>query len=447
MAPATTGRVLVRARCVVDGCGVDASPGVLLLEDGRVLAAGTPASVGEVAEAEVLEHERDAVIPALVNAHAHLDLSHVAPIDGGGDFTRWIAAIRAARHPDDASIAASVRRGIDLSLAGGTAAIGDIAGAGSPVPTEQLRRSPLGGVSYREFFGVGGRQPATAAAIREAVAADERARRAAAGDPGDPVHRVRLGISPHAPYSCGPAVYAAAAEAAAAGVPVATHLAETLDERRFVRDGGGRFEAFLREIGAWDDAVVAGPEAMAATGREVVDLVLASLARGGIATAPVLAAHGNYLEPGEEQRLAAAGVHLVYCPRASAWFGHPHEGHAPHPWRRLAVAGVRVCLGTDGLPCLDTPTRISVLDEMRRLVRRDGATAREVLPMGTVRGAEALGLEPGWFTFAPGPVAGVLAVPVAGGGPGAPADALEAAMRRDEGPRWILGPCPPERGG
>ncbi len=442
--PAATGRVLVRAGCLVDATGVDASPGVLLLEDGRILAAGDPASIGAVGDAVVLDHERDAVIPALVNAHAHLDLSHVPPIDGGGDFTRWIGAIRAARHPDEASIAASVRRGIELSIAGGTAAIGDIAGAGSPVPTEQLRGSPLMGVSYREFFGVGGRQPAAAEAMAAAVLADARER--LARDAGEAVHRVRLGISPHAPYSCGPAVYAAAAAAAAAGVPVATHLAETLEERRFVREGGGRFEAFLREIGAWDDAVVAGPDAMAATGREVVDLVLESLARGGLATAPVLAAHGNYLDPAEDRRLAEAGVGIVYCPRASAWFGHPHEGREPHPWRRLAAAGVRVCLGTDGLPCLDTPDRIGVLDEMRLLVRRDGAAAREVLAMGTVHGAEALGLDAAWFTFAAGPVAGVLAI--GGGAGGGPVgDRLEAAVRHDAPPRWILGPVWPGRGG
>ena len=442
--PAATGRVLVRAGCVVDAVGVDASPGVLLLEAGRVLAAGDPASIGAVGDAVVLEHAHDAVIPAVVNAHAHLDLSHVAPIDGGGDFTRWIGAIRAARHPDDASIAASVRRGIELSLAGGTAAIGDIAGAGSPVPTAELRRSKLMGVSYREFFGVGERQPAVAAAIAAAVAEDARERQSS--DAEEAVHRVRLGISPHAPYSCGPAVYAAAARAAASGVPVATHLAETLEERRFVRDGGGRFEAFLREIRVWDAAVVAGPEPMAATGREVVELVLASLARGGPATAPVLAAHGNYLEPGEDRQLAAAGVSIVYCPRASAWFGHPHEGREPHPWRRLTAAGVRVCLGTDGLPCLDTPGRISVLDEMRRLVRRDGAAARTVLPMGTVHGAAALGLCESWFTFTGGPVAGVLAVAAAADGSVAAGDRLEAAMRSEAAPRWILGPAWPGPG-
>jgi cytosine/adenosine deaminase-related metal-dependent hydrolase len=438
--------VLVRAGTVVDAGGVDASPGGLLLEGSTVIAAGELAAIGEVADATVIDRPFSAVVPAFVNAHAHLDLSHVEPIPGGGDFTAWIAAIRAARHPDDASIARSVRRGIELSLAGGTAAIGDIAGTGSPVPTEALRRSPLMGVSYREFFGVGRRQPDAAAAIAALAEAD----RAARGEPGADASlaRIRQGISPHAPYSCGPRVFAAAA---AAGLPIATHLAETLEELEFVRDGGGRFEAFLREIEAWDDSVTEGPDAMGATGRHAVDLVLESLAAGvaGAAEAaeaagddrpPTLAAHGNYLRPEDHAALAAAGVGIAYCPRASSWFRHPVAGHGPHPWRELLQAGVLVCLGTDGRPCLDTEDRISVLDEMRFLVRRDRVSARTVLPLATVHGARGLGLDPAWFTFAAGHVAGVLALPADASIHG---DRLEAAMRVGDAPEWLVDPAWP----
>ncbi len=450
---AGTGRVLVRAGTVVDAAGTDASPGGLLLEGGRVLAAGELPTIGEVGDAAVLDRPFSAVVPAFANAHAHLDLSHVDPIPGGGDFTAWIAAIRAARHPDDASIARSVRRGIELSLAGGTAVIGDVAGAGSAVPTAELRRSPLTGVSYREVFGVGGRQGAAAESIA-ALAAEARAAEGTAG-PGDPVRRVRQGISPHAPYSCGPRAYAAAA---ASGLPVATHLAETVEELAFVRDGGGRFEALLRDIGVWDDAIVDGPDPMAATGRHAVDVVLEALARGreqgggergggggraddpSAPDAPVLAAHGNYLRPDDPERLAAAGVGVAYCPRASSWFRHPAAGWPSHPWRELVRAGVLVCLGTDGRPCLDTDDRISVLDEMRFLVRRDRVAAREVLPLATTAGARGLGLDPDWLSFAPGPILGVLALPSDAGIHG---DRLEAAMRTSDAPEWILDPTWP----
>src|SRR5205814_9515614 len=52
--------------------------------------------------------------------------------------------------------------------------------------------------------------------------------------------RVRLGISPHAPYSISPAVYHACAEL---GVPIATHISESESEVRYLRDGGGAWEA------------------------------------------------------------------------------------------------------------------------------------------------------------------------------------------------------------
>jgi len=425
----------------------------------RILAIG---SAGEVAApparpgARQIELPGWVLAPALVNAHAHLDLSHVEPIPGGGDFTAWIAAIRQARHPDDASIARSVRRGIALSLAGGTVAVGDVAGAGSPVPTAELRRSPLAGVSYREVFGVGARQADAAAAIAALAEEVRVAEAGAAAD--DAVRRMRQGVSPHAPYSCGPRAYAAAA---ASDLPVATHLAETVEELDFVSEGGGRFEAFLREIGAWDDSVAAGPDAMAATGRHAVDVVLEAIARGrgaadrearpepgagragGAGTsgrAPILAAHGNYLRPDDPGRLAAAGVGVVYCPRASSWFRHPVAGRPPHPWRDLVRAGVLVCLGTDGRPCLDTEDRISVLDEMRFLVRRDRVAAREVLPLATTAGARGLGLDPDWLTFRPGAILGVIALPA---DPAIHGDRLEAAMRTTDAPEWILDPTWP----
>ena len=65
----------------------------------------------------------------------------------------WIAADRSER------IAASVRRGIELSLAAGTVAVGDIAGAVrghiTLEPWRILRDSPLVGVSWLEFFAIG----------------------------------------------------------------------------------------------------------------------------------------------------------------------------------------------------------------------------------------------------------------------------------------------------
>ncbi|MBL4699185.1 MAG: hypothetical protein JKX70_10165, partial [Phycisphaerales bacterium] len=93
---------------------------------------------------------RDRVImPALVNAHTHLDLTHIGPVahDPNEGFVKWIDHIRCNRKQEDADIRQAVRLGIQASLAGGTIAVGDISGAPTgritDAPAHELAGSPL----------------------------------------------------------------------------------------------------------------------------------------------------------------------------------------------------------------------------------------------------------------------------------------------------------------
>ena len=99
--------------------------------------------------------------------------------------------------------------------------------------------------------------------------------------------------------------------------------------------------------------------------------------------------------------------------------------------------GVNVALGTDGLPCLDTPDRISVLDDMRFLYQRDSADPIALLRMATVAGASALGFDESLFTLAPGPTAGLLLVDTDRDDA---RDPLTQVLQGDHAPQWIAGP-------
>jgi cytosine/adenosine deaminase-related metal-dependent hydrolase len=304
--------------------------------------------------------------------------------------------------------------GIALARAGGTAIVGDIAGVGSRVPLGELRRAGMRGVSFLEVFGIGWRQEKAIQTLRRAV--DE----IPADEDG-----VRLGLQPHAPYSCGVEVYRAAA---GLGRPLATHLAETLEEIRFVERADGPLADLLRRLGVWDDTIVGHRQ-------HPIDALAEPLA-----AAPFLAAHLNYIEPRHLEMLARRRLTVAYCPRASAYFGHPHDGRPPHQYRAMLQAGVNVALGTDGLLCLDTPDRISILDEMRFLFRRDGVEPRMLLRMGTINGAAALGFDERRVTFQPGPTLGVLALSIDGE---SGEDPLRQVMRGDDAPRRVIEPSPP----
>lgn len=391
---------------VIDAERVRAAPGVLLAEDGAILAAGAPETIGAQPDARVVDRPDTVVVPALVNAHCHLDLTAIGPVPYDGDFIAWIRSVRDRRAADDEALAAAVSAGIRLARAGGTILAGDIAGVGSRVPLDVMRAERLAGVSYREIFGIGRGQSAAIRAIE--AAREERGTE----------HGVALGLQPHAPYSCGPGVYRAAARS---GLPVATHLAELPEEIRFLEDASGPLAAFLASLGLWDDGI-------APARSHPVDFLLET-GEG----AAFLAAHVNYCDDRHLDAMASGGVSVAYCPRASAYFGHPRAGAPAHAYRAMLERGVNVALGTDSILCLETPDRISVLDEMRYLFARDAADPRMLLRMATTNGARALGLDAAAVTLAPRGL-GAIALRI---DPGSDDDPLVQALRRDEPPEWV----------
>jgi cytosine/adenosine deaminase-related metal-dependent hydrolase len=397
--------LLVHAARIVDGRGGPRGSGAVLLDGGRIVAAGTPAAVGRPADAELLDVPDAVVMPALVNAHCHLDLTDLGPLDFNGDFVAWIDAVRCRRPTQAEAVAATVRRGIGLCRDGGTGLVGDIAGGASLVPSRELAAAAMGGVSFLEVIGIGRAQPAALEAV--------------ARIPGScPAQGpVRVGVSPHAPYSCGPAVYRAAA---GLGLPLATHLAETPEELQFVETAEGPLADFLHRLGLLD-------ESTGAARAHPIDHVAEVLAMR-----PVLAAHVNYIDERHLTLLAGWRTTVAYCPRASAYFGRP-----PHRYRAMIDAGVNVALGTDGFMCLDTPDRISVLDEMRLLYRRDGTDPATLLRMATTAGAEGLGFDAGLVTLEPGPIIGLIAAPFDSTSAW---DPLRQVLTRDDSPHWIAGP-------
>ena len=90
--------VAVRAAWLADGRGACFAPGVLVLRGRTVVAAGSPESVGVPGGAVTWVDASDsAVMPALVNAHTHLDLTLVPRIPEPQHFFQWLGGVRSAR--------------------------------------------------------------------------------------------------------------------------------------------------------------------------------------------------------------------------------------------------------------------------------------------------------------------------------------------------------------
>ncbi len=414
----TIRRVLFQADGVADALGLSASPGAVLLElesergacPIRLLASGPPdllRRLPEARDAQTVALEGRVLLPGFVNAHTHLDLSHLGPreFDLAGGFAAWVRAIRDGRRSQGCEIAESVRQGIALSLAGGVVAVGDIAGAMRMEAADALRASGLMGISFLEFFGIGARQEDAMRNLDAALAARP--------DLLTPAN-VRLGLQPHAPYSAGLPFYSHACDLARKlGLPLATHLAESPAERRLIEAGEGPLVDMLRHLGVWDAAAARE----VGYGHSPVEHLT-----GVLAQSRWTLAHLNDCSDADLATLRRTGATVVYCPRATAYFGH-ELSFGPHRYRDMLAAGISVALGTDSVVNIPSAQahRLSTFDEMRLLYHRDGAEVRTLLAMATIHGAHALGLDPSLFTLGPitgaptaRPIAGLVAVAASG---------------------------------
>lgn len=309
-----------------------------------------------------------AIIPGLVNAHAHLELSDVAaPLQPAAPFTAWLKEVLLHRRERASPSAANNRvawaaigRGQAESVDGGTTAIGDIVGEGWTSEAVETQSQRV--VAFLECLGL---------APERAPVQLESARRHLEGKS----HVVR-GLSPHAPYSVHPDLFRGLVDLAVQyQAPVAMHLAETQSERQLLLDGTGEFLSFLEGLGVWRaDAIPRGMRPLD---------YLRELARAKCA----LAIHGNYLADDEVEFLAAhSNISVVYCPRTHAFFRHE-----THPWQRLLARNINVAVGTDSRA---SNPDLGLWHELLFLhsIVPDIDPSR-LLRMGTINGASALGMQ------------------------------------------------------
>jgi 5-methylthioadenosine/S-adenosylhomocysteine deaminase len=359
-------RTAYHARWVLPVTG----PGI---EDGTVVVEGDRiAYVGSRARAPIARDEElgDAVLmPGLVNAHTHLDLTVMRGFLEGLSFFTWIRTLTAARaelHHDD--LLASAQLGVVEGLLAGVTTYADTAPA--PAGFDAMRSLGVRGIAYREIFGPDPRNwQASADDLRRAV----RAMRIYE------TPMVRVGVSPHAPYSVSDALYAAvAAYAQEHDLPVATHIAESEDEHDLVAAAQGAFAAFLH--GRKIDVAVRGRSP------------IAMLEKTGILAQRALLIHCVRVDAEDIAAIASHGCGVAHCPASNAKLGH---GIAP--LTELLAAGVHVGLGSDSMAsnnrmAIVDEGRLAILAQRMRQHRDDVLDARAVLEMATIGGARALGM-------------------------------------------------------
>jgi cytosine/adenosine deaminase-related metal-dependent hydrolase len=316
-------------------------------------------------DAEVIDWGSALILPGLVNAHTHLELTRLhGQLTNFTSFTDWVSQLIRIRQPwTREEYVQSTRQGAKMALAAGTTLVGDVSASGAS--WEALKLEKLRKVVFEEV-----RSPVPELAAEKILELEQQL------DSIRTDELLSIGISPHAPYSVSEELYLAAyALARRRGLLLALHVAETEGEVEFLLTGTGEFEKFLMAKGV----LVANwkPPGLAP---------ITYFEKLKILHQPALLIHCNYLDKNSMAIILRSRSSVVYCPRSHAFFGHKK-----HPVRELMDLGVNVALGTDSLASNDS---LSILDEMRFLFekRRDLRTD-EIFRMATLNGAAALGFQ------------------------------------------------------
>lgn len=358
--------------------------GGVAVSDGRIVAVDEASALTErfpgIAKTA---YPGSALTPALVNAHTHLELSHLAGLTDEpypGSFTAWISRLlewrdRLGATGEAAETAAG--RVLVEQYAGGVSAIGDI--GNTRLGRALTARFPGTLLPFREYLGLAA-WTVEKNLERLALEGDEAL------------------CTGHAPYSTHPRLLQQLkARAGRLGHPFPIHLAEPAAEQEMLGRGTGELVEFVRARGFWDGSFQPSASGDGGSVRYLDAL--------GLLDERTLCVHVIHVDADEIRLLADRGVKVCLCPGSNRLL---RTGRAPVA--ALVAAGILPALGTDSLA---SNPHLSLWREMQLLTEdHPGIDPATIFAMATRGGAEALGLGDRYGVLEPGRQADLLAVPL-----------------------------------
>jgi cytosine/adenosine deaminase-related metal-dependent hydrolase len=356
------------------------------------------------------ERAEGALLPGLVNAHTHVELSALnGRLSGGQGVPAWAMQVgrELSRFSAEQRFDASVRA-VEAMADKGTAAVGDVGNGLTAVCA--LAEVGMGGIFFHEMLG--SREAAKGDAL-----ADAQRERTEFLEYEEWPDNVTYMLAPHALYSAGSdllrRIFAATASAAH---PTTIHMAEGQDEVHLLRDGSGAWAEILAKL-----QVPAGSRTPKMGPLTYLESLGAFAGR-----APLLV----HMVCADAEDVAVAKRHkapVVLCPRSNVHIG----GRLPDV-PALVGAGLLLALGTDSL---GSAPDLSLWGEMALLSSRFSDIAPEHwLTAATLGGAQALGLD-ALGAFMPGKRPGIIEVALAGDSP-----ARSLVANPDPAIRWVVEP-------
>lgn len=363
----------------MDAGGTIYPDGAVALRGREIVAVGPADELsGRYRSAETIDCRGCAVIPGLINGHAHVPMSLLRGLVADQQLDVWLFGYMfpvESRFVSPEFVFTGALLSCAEMIASGTTTFVDM----YYFEEQVARAADQAGMRAICSQTVMRLPTPDAASFDEGL---ERARRFIAE--WHTHERIIPTIAPHAPYTCTDAIYReAAALCREYGVPLNTHLSETgreVEESRAERDATPI--GYAARVGAFD--------------------------------VPCIAAHCVHATEDDMRLLRDRGVGVVPCPSSNLKLA---SGIAP--FQRLLELGVRTGLGTDGPASNDDQdmlTEVHLAALLPKGVSGDptAVPAREALALATSRGAQAIHLEHLIGSLEPGKRADIAVVELGG---------------------------------
>ncbi|KGE14097.1 amidohydrolase family protein [Sphingobacterium deserti] len=351
----------ISASIVVPVVGNFLKNGVVAIDE-----SGVVKGIYEQNDVAVLDEEKEVyegiLIPAFVNAHCHIELSHMLDkTQKGLGLPRFLSEVMKGRAADESEIMGQIALADELMWKNGIQAVGDH--VNTPYSAEVKAHSKIVYHTFVEIMGLN----------KE----DIQPRIDAARDTEFYFDANHASITPHAPYSCSKELFKAFKRAVSEDNIFSIHNQESDEENKLFRYREGGFLDFYKEMGF--DA-----EGFKAQARNSVQSYLPHLPKNN----RLILVHNTFtsLKDIDFINRQDRDVYYCICPKANLYI----EGKLPKILNFIPDRA-KMVLGTDSLASNDG---LSILEEMKVLASHfEHLDFLQLLQWATINGARALGLE------------------------------------------------------
>jgi 5-methylthioadenosine/S-adenosylhomocysteine deaminase len=351
--------ILITGGTVVTMAGENIENGSVAIRNGEIVDVGSSKAIdGKYSAKTVIRAGGHAVVPGFVNAHTHVPMTLFRGIADDRDLMDWLTNFifpAEAKNVDREFVKWGTRLAAAEMIRSGTTTFADMYYFESDIARETKAAGLRGvlGETLIDFPAPDNKTWDAAIAYMRQYAKDWK---------GDRL--ITPAFAPHAPYTVSTEhLKQVRALASELDIPILIHVSETKDELRQVaeKQNGMTPGAYLDSIGFLGDDVVA--------------------------------AHGVHLTADELKTFAARKTGVAHCPESNQMLA---SGVAPVV--DMIKAGMEVGLGTDG-PAgsnnnLDMVEEMASAARLQKVMRNDpkAISAREVLRLATIGGAQVMGL-------------------------------------------------------